>query len=390
LRLGLLLLVMSAGLDGCAATSSGWLAASGPDRAGITKPRHDSRISAMRLIDVDLGAVRRLQQSKNARLFSEVLRSKAESPRATNIIGPGDVLGVAIWEAPPAALFSPAALGIANGTTAGFATSLPQQVVEADGSIEIPFAGSVSVAGKSPQQVDADIQQRLSGKANQPQVVVQIVNNNSATVTIVGDVVQSVRMPLTPKGERLLDAIAAAGGTRDPVNKISVQITRGTEVHTLPLNTVIQSPRENVSLAPGDVVTALFQSQSFTVLGATAANSEITFEAQGISLAQAIARSGGLQDTRADAKGVFIFRFEDPNTLTDDARSGPTASDGRVPVIYRLDLKDPASFLLAQDFPMRDHDILYVATAPSAELQKFLTILTSSIYSVYSLINLGN
>src|SRR5256885_4765322 len=114
-------------------------------------------------------------------------------------------------------------------------------------------------------------------------------------------------MPLTPRGERLLDAIAAAGGVRDPVNKISLQITRGSQVHTLPLDTVIQSPSENVTLAPGDVVTALFQSQSFTVLGATPANNEITFEARGISLAQAIGRAGGLQDSRADAKGIFIF-----------------------------------------------------------------------------------
>lgn len=267
-------------------------------------------------------------------------------------------------------------------------TTLPQQVVEADGSIEVPFAGSVLVSGKSPQQVDTEIERRLGGKANQPQVVVQIVTKNSATVTIVGDVTQSMRMPLTPKGERVLDAIAAAGGVKDPVNKISLQITRGKQVHTLPLDTVIQSPAENVRLAPGDVITALFQPQSFTVLGAAGTNSEITFEARGISLAQAIGRSGGLNDARADAKGLFIFRFEDPSAVPAEARAGPMTRDGRIPVIYRLDLKDPASFLLAQDFPMRDRDVLYVANAPAAELQKFLTILTSSIYSVYTLINL--
>jgi polysaccharide export outer membrane protein len=194
-------------------------------------------------------------------------------------------------------------------------------------------------------------------------------------------------MPLTPKGEQLLDAIAAAGGVRQPVGKITIQITRGSQVHAMSLEKIIENPAENILLEPGDVVTALFQSQSFSVLGAVGKNEEVQFEAQGISLGQAIARAGGVQDTLADARGVFIFRFEDPNAVAEDQKAGPTTADGRVPVVYRLDLKDPASFLVAQNFPMRDKDVVYVANAPSAELQKFLNILTSSIYSVYTLLH---
>lgn len=125
------------------------------------------------------------------------------------------------------------------------------------------------------------------------------------------------------------------------------------------------------------------------MLGATGKNEEINFEAQGISLAQALARAGGVQDARADARGVFIFRFEDPRALSEAQRAGPITSEGKIPVVYRLDMKNPASFLLAQKFRMRNHDVVYVANAPSAELQKFLNILTSSIFSVSTLINLG-
>jgi polysaccharide export outer membrane protein len=58
-------------------------------------------------------------------------------------------------------------------------------------------------------------------------------------------------------------------------------------------------------------------------------------------------------------------------------------------VVYRVDLTDPVSFLVAQSFPMRNRDVIYVANAPSAELQKFLNILTASIFSVQGLSNLG-
>ena len=133
----------------------------------------------------------------------------------------------------------------------------------------------------------------------------------------------------------------------------------------------------------------LFQPLSFTVLGATVKNEEIPFEATGITLAQALGRAGGLHGERSDAGGVFIFRFEDPVVLDERLRQGPTTPDGRIPVVYRLDMKDPASFLLAQNFPVYNKDVIYVANAPSAELQKFLNILTSSIFSVSSLINLS-
>jgi polysaccharide export outer membrane protein len=196
-------------------------------------------------------------------------------------------------------------------------------------------------------------------------------------------------MPLTAKGERLLDALAAAGGVRQPVGKITVQITRGDRLQTLALDTVIQDPKQNIVLQPGDVITALHQPLSFTALGATGTNQEVNFEAQGISLAQALGRSGGLNDARANAQGVFIFRFEDPEVIGVAGENQPTTVDGKVPVVYRVDLKDPGSFLVAQGFPMRNKDVMYVANAPVAELQKFLNVLTSVVFAARGLTNLG-
>src|SRR5690606_7515955 len=99
---------------------------------------------------------------------------------------------------------------------------------------------------------------RLRGKANQPQVMVRIVSNNTANVTVVGDVTQSRQLPLTYRGERLLDALAAAGGVKQEVNKTTLQLTRGTQVQSLPLDTIIRDPRQNIPLMPGDIITSLY------------------------------------------------------------------------------------------------------------------------------------
>ena len=303
------------------------------------------------------------------------------------MVGAGDVIEVSVWEAPPAALFGSGTLDPRSGPSTTRVTALPEQMVNSDGIINVPFAGLINATGRSPQQIEKDITQRLKGKANQPQVLVRVIKNNTSNVTIVGEVTASTRMPLTARGERLLDALAAAGGTRQPVGKVTLQITRGNQVQALPLDTIIRDPRQNIVLRAGDVVTSLFQPLSFTVLGATGKNEELNFEAQGISLAQALARAGGLQDSRADAEGVFIFRLESPAALDLAGRTVTTTPEGKIPVIYRVNLKDPASFFVAQGFPIQNRDVLYVSNAPAAELQKFLTLIVSAIYPVANIIN---
>lgn len=220
------------------------------------------------------------------------------------------MLEVSIWEAPPATLFGSSGVNPRLGSGTSRVTSFPEQMVTAGGTINVPFAGTVTAAERSPQQIEAEIVKRLAGKANQPQVMVRVTRNATSNVTVVGEVTQSVRMPLTAKGERLLDALASTGGMRQPVGKITIQLSRGGKVESMPLDAIIQDPKQNILLQPGDVLTALFQPNSFTALGASNKNEEINFEAQGITLAQALGRIGGLQDSRADAMGVFVFRFE--------------------------------------------------------------------------------
>ncbi len=340
--------------------------------------------SGIQIVDVNDAVARRLLAGQKQSLFSETFKASAHSGY---VIGAGDVLEVSIWEAPPAALFGSGLMDPRMGPATTRVTAFPEQMVNSDGTINIPFAGQIPASGRSPQQIEAEIVRRLKGKANLPQVLVRVIHNNTANVTVVGEVTSSTRMPLTARGERLLDALAAAGGVRQPVNKMTLQLTRGDQVQALPLETIIRDPKQNIVLQPGDVITSLFQPLSFTVLGATGKNEEMNFEAQGISLAQALARAGGLQDTRADAQGVFIFRFESPSAMDLGGKTPNMTPEGKIPVIYRVNLKDPATFFVAQSFPIQNKDVLYVSNAPAAELQKFLNIVVSALYPVANVIS---
>lgn len=355
----------------------------GPSRKSVTTAAMQA-VNGIQIIDLDERVARGLDAAKPAD-FSETL---GDALPIGSVIQPGDVLEISVWEAPPAVLFGTQALPTSSETSRS--TSLPAFLVEPSGRISVPFAGIVQVAGRTLSQIESDITGRLRNKAHLPQVIVRLVRNETATVTVVGEVTNSTRMPLTPKGEHLLDALAAAGGTRQPINKMSIQVSRNGRVHIMPLEAVIRDPRQNIILKTGDVVTALYQPYSFTALGASGKNEEINFEATGLTLAQAVGRIGGLQDGRADAKGVFIFRWEDPVTVPNRGVGAAIGPDGRIPVIYRVDMKNPVTYFAMQHFKIRDRDVLYVSNNPTVEFQRVIGLVASAVFPVLNVTNTLN
>jgi len=218
--------------------------------------------------------------------------------------------------------------------------------------------------------------------------MVRRIANAAANVTVLGDVGQNGRYPLSAHGERLLEIIAAAGGPKQALSKSVVQIERNQQTYVLPLSLVSRDPAQNVTLLPNDVVTVLFQPYSFTSLGASGSNSEIMFEGPGFTLAQALGRMGGLQDTRSNVKGVFIFRLENPSALDPATVAGtPLTADGKIPIVYRINLSDPKTLFNAQQFPIKNRDVVYISNAPLVDFNKFLGIISSTIFSVVGVVN---
>ena len=378
----LALLLTSIAVTGCAT-----LGAAGPGTKAVSNAGGASLAgSEIALVDLDQAAILRVAGLARARNFSEVFGSESADAQ---VIEPGDMVGVTIWEAPPAVLFGTGGLG-SEGDRGMLAQSsaIPDQRVDEDGMIAVPFAGRIRVAGRSPAQVQREIAHRLAGKAHDPQILVRIADKSASNVTVLGKVANTRRVALTPRGERLLDILAAAGGPTESVEKTTIRLTRGARAAIMPLDAIILDPAQNVRLRGDDVVTVIHQPFSFTALGAVQRNAEIPFEGSGLSLAQALGRLGGLRDDRADIKGVFLFRWEDPAALdTTVLATTPAILDGRVPVIYRLDMSNAASLFIAQDFAMRNGDLLYVSTAPGADLQKVLSTVSGVALSTLAIGN---
>ncbi len=369
-------------LGGCAH----FLPGTGPSEHTVRQAPDEASLRGIEVVPVNYAVARELERDRMKQRFSSVFRG-AEHP--AHRVGAGDVLRVYIWEAPPAMLFTAQAVASAGLSLGGSGmVSLPPQTVDNAGNIAVPFAGRIPAAGRTLAQIESIITQRLKGMANHPQVLVALAQNNTQNVTVVGNVQHSMELPLNPGGLRLLRALALAGGVTRPVEKTSIQLSRDGRVMTLPLQTILRDPRQNIALRAGDVVTALYQPSSFTVLGAVGRDAEIDFEASGITLAQALARAGGIDGNRSNPSGVFLFRFEAPAALH-WPRKPTTLVDGKVPTIFQFNLRDPATFFVAQTFAVQNHDLIYVSDSPSTDLQRVLGVVGSIVYPFASLQNLG-
>jgi len=295
-------------------------------------------------------------------------------PSASQVIGVGDSLQITVWEAAAGGLFSASDMG--NVSPGSRSAAIPEQIVGRDGSVTVPYAGRIHVAGRTQQEVEAAIVERLRGKAIEPQALVNVTRNVSNTVTVTGEVANGARVPLTLRGDKVLDVIASAGGYRSPVHETFISITRGNRTARAPLQGLLTNPTENIFVRPGDILTVESRPQTFTVVGATGANGAVVpFDARGITLEEALGKSGGLNDNRADPDGVFVMRYE-PTTLV---REFPNVSPNllqyqNIPVAYHLNMKDPSALFAARRFAIRDKDIIYVSNAPLAEIGKVVQL----------------
>ncbi|MGC8807865.1 MAG: polysaccharide biosynthesis/export family protein [Thiomonas sp.] len=358
----------------------------GPRTTQVEQAPQTASLRGIELVNVNYAVATALQKENQSRQFSSFF---AQQTLTDYHVGPGDVLQVYIWEAPPAMLFTPQALSGSGLSSSGTGTvTLPEQIVGNSGTVVVPFAGKIAVDGKTLSEIESEITSRLRGKANHPQVIVRLARNNTQNITIVGNVQHSMEVPMMPGGVKLLRAIALAGGVTKPVEKSTIQISRDGRTMTLPLEAILRNPQDNIALQAGDVVTALYQPLSFTALGAIGRNGEVDFEANGINLAQALARIGGLDGNRSNPAGVFLFRMVPPDALPWPQKP-TTLVDGKVPTIFQFDLRDPATFFVAQSFPVENKDLIYVSDAPAADLQKVLNVVGSIVYPFQTLQSFG-
>ena len=296
----------------CVALSSCTMPSSGPSANKIQSGAKET-YAPYTLINVNPNVVSALDQNLDQQLAVTLGNSRK---RSSALIGVGDTVAISIWEASPDGLFS-------SGAGRGGGTQIPEQPVSEAGTISVPYAGVIQAANRTPDQVKEAVEKALIRMAVQPQVLVSVVKNVSNTVTVTGEVASSGRIPLSPRGEKLLDVIAIAGGPRMESHQLSVQITRGRRTETIPMERLISDPTENIYVQSDDVVALIRQPRSFTVFGASTANASVQFDES-----QLYPQPGACQGRRPERRTGQCQGCVHLSDGVDEAASPPDAGKG--------------------------------------------------------------
>jgi polysaccharide export outer membrane protein len=328
------------------------------------------------LVNVDRNVVESLAVTEDDSYFKGAFTDR--SPPVDVMLGAGDTLRITIFEAGSGGLFVPSG----GASTGGNYVTLPDQEIDHSGRISVPYAGKdnnsgfIKAQGRRLVDVQNEIQQRLMNKAIEPQVIVTMVKRTSNMFSVMGDVNTPGRFNLEQGGVRILDALSIAGGPKNNDYNTLVTLQRGTKSATARLSTLLTQSDNNVYVQPSDLIAVKKDERYYNVLGATQTNSRIAFEAEEVTVADAIAKAGGLNGELAEPATVVVFRREEFKTL-DAMGVKLEGHEGLepVPTVYRFNLTEPAGLFLAQKVELRNNDVVYVSTHAFSDAAKLLGVL---------------
>ncbi|WP_442900716.1 polysaccharide biosynthesis/export family protein [Falsirhodobacter sp. 20TX0035] len=265
-------------------------------------------------------------------------------------------------------------------------SSLNEMQVDGDGFIFVPYAGRIRAAGQTPESLRQLVTNALQNQTPDPQVLVQRVAGDGATVSVTGTAGAAGIYPLAQPSRTLLRVLSAAGGVASEPTATIVRVTRGGRTEAVRLQDLYDNPALDIALRNGDRITVERDRRQFTALGATG-QQVVPFERANLSALEAIAQVGGLQTNLADPKGVFVFRNETARTV--QALTGRPDLVGMQRVAYVLNLTEPSGMFEARDFQVQDGDTIYVTEAPFAQWTKTVQAILGTSNAVTSVSNVG-
>lgn len=297
------------------------------------------------------------------------------------VIGIGDRLVVTIFEAGSDGLFS---------TQDSKKTEI-EVTVQPDGKAAVPYVGQVRFSGRTLEQARQAILAELVNKAVEPDVIVSSAATSSRNVTVSGAVGKPSMVSLGLSGETIMEVIAMAGGPTKAPYESYVTLARGRRTGAVLLQSIVENPSENIHVEPKDQIFVTHDPRTFTALGEVWKNDRIPFGSNDVNLLEAIALAGGGADERIDARGYFVFRYEEPEIVADlltperfhqlQANGLRPDKEGRFPIVYRFDMSAADSLITGQCFPIKNRDVVYASRHPAVDIAKFVRLVAAPLHA---------
>ncbi|PMR75055.1 polysaccharide export protein Wza [Billgrantia endophytica] len=359
---GLLLAIGLLALQGCAFSPGGHI-----DYQTDTAPIDD-------LVDIEpitFGLVRTQQRESIAPedigKISESLRGDISGYDYR--IGKGDVLSIIVYGHPE--------LTIPAGGERSAAES--GNTVHSDGTIFYPYIGRINVLGRTVTEVRDIVASGLEPYVAMPQVEVHVAQFNSQKANVTGAVADPGPMAIRNVPLTVLDAISLSGGLTDEANWHDVILTREGESIRLSLHDMLNNGQleQNRLLRDGDVLHVRDNTdQKVYVMGEVRDPRSLAMGGSRLTLTDALAEAGGIDEGNANASGIFVIRRA-------------SAESDKLATVYQLDARNATAMMLGTEFQLQPTDVVYVTTTPLGRWNRVIRQLLPTISSVYQTTRTG-
>ncbi|MEH6645320.1 polysaccharide biosynthesis/export family protein [Sulfitobacter sp.] len=266
------------------------------------------------------------------------------------IIRPGDTLDVVIWDSSEnSLLLSPGARN----------TNLSAVRVSESGTVFVPYVGKVRVADRTPDSARELLQRQLEAVAPGAQVQLSMAEGRFNSVDMVSGVRTPGNIKLPDQNFSVLAAISASGGANAALKNPQVKLVRGHNTYRTSLNRLFDNPKLDTRLNGGDQIIVEADNRYFLALGATGTENQFDFNRDQISALDALSIMGGVNDNRANPKGVLVLR-EYPASALSSGQRGPRKQR----VVFTIDLTTSDGLFSARNFYISSGDLVLATESP--------------------------
>ncbi|WP_026879016.1 polysaccharide biosynthesis/export family protein [Ignatzschineria larvae DSM 13226] len=341
---------------------SGTFSAAGPRAGAIINHSNKSVEGApileggYQFVELKPTTVTAFMRPKTTQLKSTVSKPVIPELRLTA----GDVIRVMISDsAEDGALFAPLATG---------GTVFEKVRLNSQGIISLPYVGMVNLKGLTVMQAEAKVRDQLKRYVSDPQVFINITGDLGGSILVAGDVNKPGRYSTLEGPLTLLDAVNLAGGPKLEPYLVDVVVRNGQQVHRYNYEDLLNGM--NHPIAANTEVVVERARKRFTAMGAVQNPGLHDLPSKSPTLLDVLGTIGGLNEQKANATGIFIFRLSDGMTF-DPKTNVITAKEK--PIVFQLNMKDPTALFVAQQFLVQPEDAIYVTNAATYEFQKLIS-----------------
>ena len=288
----------------------------------------------------------------------------ASQGASSQLIRAGDTVQLRIWDSSENSLLT--------GPEAPNA-DLGEIRVAPNGTIFVPYVGDVSIGGMTPQRAREVVQRALEAITPSAQVQISLIEGRGNSVDLVGGVGAPGSYPMPDRNFTVLSLISAAGGVSAGLDNPQIRLIRGGQIYGTSIARLYAEPQLDTRLRGGDRVIVEADRRYFLSLGATGAEAQHVFTQDVITALDALAITGGVNDSRADPGGVLILR-QYPASAVQPGQPGPRATQ----VVFSIDLTTAEGLFAARNFRVNPGDLVLGTESPLTSTQTIFGLIGSA------------